>query len=208
MTDNYYALKLWDPATPGFCSFSKVYIGTEEELKTVVARMKKAEEYEDTQEAILDYFRGNHAATHNIAYQVIPVLEPVHYKSEMKTQVGETIKEHFNCWECPYMMKYDSGLIHQIVIKYDGKYHRCVRAWLKNLCYESTVGEWNMLSSKFWGHGFLLDITGNKEKDFTFNNLLYVVEESYDKLSDAIDSLGKTDLFNFKAIYDEVFADG
>ena len=57
MTDKYYALKLWDPATPGFCSFSKVYIGTEEELKTVVARMKKAEEYEDTQEAIYRIIR-------------------------------------------------------------------------------------------------------------------------------------------------------
>ncbi|MGM9632361.1 MAG: hypothetical protein ACI3XL_04640 [Eubacteriales bacterium] len=105
-------------------------------------------------------------------------------------------------------MKYDSGLIHQIIIKYEGKYHRCVRAWMKNLCYESTVGEWEMLSGGFWGHGFLLDITGNKEKDFTFNNLLYVIEESYNKMSDAIDSLGKTDLFDFKAIYDEVFADG
>lgn len=208
MTDRYYALKLWDPATPGFCSFSKVYFGTEEELKTVVARMKKANEYEATQEAILDYFRGNQAATHNIAYQVIPILEPVLFKSEMKSQVGETIKEHLNCWQWPYKMKYDSGLIHEIIVKYDGKYHRCVRAWLKNLCYESTVGEWEKLSSGFWGHGFLLDITGDEDKDFTFNNLLYVIEESYDKMSNAIDSLGKTELFAFKAIYDEVFADG
>ena len=121
MTDRYYALHLWDPATPGFCSCSKVYFGTEEELKTVVARMKKAEEYIETQEAILDYFRGNHAATHNIAYQVIPVLEPVLYKSEMKSQVGKTIKDHLNCWGCPYKMKYDSGLIHQIIIKHEAK---------------------------------------------------------------------------------------
>lgn len=208
MMDKYYALKLWDPATPGFCSFSKLYIGTEEEIKTVVARMKAAEVYEETQKAILDYFRGNYAATHNIAYQVIPVLEPVLYKSEMKTQVEEAIKEHLNCWGCPYNMKYDSGLVHQIVIKHDGKYHRCIRAWLKNLCHETTVGEWDELTDGFWGNGFLLDVTGNKKTDFTFNNLLYVIEESYDKMSDAIDSLGKPDLFKFKAIYDEVFADG
>lgn len=207
MSKQYYVLKLFEPATPGFCSSDKIYIGTEDELRAVAIRMLETGDYCESAKAIFEYFRGNKAATHNL-YREIPILEPVEYKSELTTQVGETVQEHLNCWQWPYVMRFDSGIIHQVIIKYEKKYYRCTRVWLKNLSYETVSGHWEKLIDRFWGNAFVLDVTNGIGKDTTFNNILYVTEESYARLCDAVESLGKADLFKFKAIYDEVFGDG
>ena len=122
MSKQYYVLKLFEPATPGFCSSDKIYIGTEDELRAVAIRMLETGDYCESAKAIFEYFRGNKAATHNL-YREIPILEPVEYKSELTTQVGETVQEHLNCWQWPYVMRFDSGIIHQVIIKYEKKYY-------------------------------------------------------------------------------------
>lgn len=56
MSDQYYALYLDDYASPAFCSFDKLFIGTQAEILEVVARMGADNAYKDTVTAIQNYF--------------------------------------------------------------------------------------------------------------------------------------------------------
>ena len=59
MSEKYYVLMLTDPATPGFCSFNKMYVGTEETINTVANNLEKAGHYPKTVSALRNYFKGN-----------------------------------------------------------------------------------------------------------------------------------------------------
>ena len=43
MSEKYYILRLDDPAKPGFCTFDKMYVGTEETILQVASNLEKAE---------------------------------------------------------------------------------------------------------------------------------------------------------------------
>ena len=210
MNKEYYVLNLEEPASPGFVSSSKIYIGSEQELKIVAKNFEKKNQYIETANAILNYFNGNHSATHNIAYNTQKVLLPVCVEAEHKTNFCKYKWTHYNIWGFPYEMQCDDALIHQIIFKYDNKYYRCVRAWLKNLQYESISGSINYLRGGFWGNASILDVSTDSitEEDFTFNNLLFVEEEKYEDVSTAIEDLGIDTKIELKRICDEIFADG
>ena len=210
MDEKYYIFQLDDPACPGFCSFNKLYVGTEATLNTVASNLEKEQHYPETVAALRSYFKGNHNATHNTAYSEMKILTPIKVVSEHKMAFDKKQWTHINIWGFPYEMKCDSGLIHQIVFKHDKKYYRCIRAWLKNLCYESVAGNWNQLTDGFWGNAAILDVAFTPDStEFTFNNLLYVVEEIYkDALHAAVDDITDIDKITMKGICDEIFADG
>lgn len=210
MSEKYYIFQLDDPATPGFCSFNKLYVGTEADLMHVANNLEKENHYPETVAALRSYFNGNRDATHRIAYSTMKILTPIDIESEHKISFGEKKWTHINIWGFPYEMKCDSGITHQIVFKHDDKYYRCIRAWLKNLCYESVNGEWHQLTDGFWGNYSILDVSFMPDKkNFTFNNLLYVIEEIYeDEVKKAIDDLLLEEKIEMKGICDEIFADG
>ena len=208
MAKEYYALYLDDPAKPGFCSCDKLYIGTENELRTVVKRMKKAGNYEGSVLAFKSYFEGNTKAMHNVAYKDITVLEHVKFICSSELSLKEKKWTHINIWNCPYNMKVDSASIQQIIVKHRGKYYRCIRAWLDNLCYEMMPGKWSELKDGFWGHKCLMDVKETSENDFVVNNLLYVVEDSYKSLDELDNLILDPDKIIFDRICDEIFADG
>lgn len=204
--DQYYALHLWDASIPGFCSLDKMYIGTEEDIKSVAKIMEEEEHYPDTIKAIADYFAGNTEATHNIAYQEIPILTPVTLIAKRNFIIGKTEWEHLNTWQWPYNMRFDGAELSQIIIKYKNEYHRCLRAKIKNLQYKSVVGNYEPLGTSFWGNGFIFEVTEN-DSERTLENLLYVSEIAYAKLKDAKADF-ETDNIKFEGICDEIFGDG
>ena len=209
MSEKYYILRLDDPAKPGFCTFDKMYVGTEETILQVASNLEKAERYTDTVTAIRSYFKGNLDAEHNIAYRNQKVLIPIKIEKEHKTRFANYKWTHTNIWGFPYEMKCDSAIIHQIVFRDKNKIYRCIRAWLKNLCYKSFGGTWNPLDSGFWGNASILDVAKMPNaEDFIFNNLLYVEEEQYDDLSTAINVMLVDENIKLQRICDEIFADG
>lgn len=210
LSEKYYVFQLDDPATPGFCSFNKLYVGTEETLKAVASNLEKSGSYPETARALRDYFKGNHSAEHRIAYRTQKVLVPIKIESEHKKFFENKKWTHINIWGFPYEMKCDSALIHQIVFNYDGNTYRCVRAWLKNLCYESVGGNWNPLNEGFWGNDSILYVASVPDStDFTFTNLLYVEESHYeDDVPTAINDMLTDEKIELKRICDEIFADG
>ena len=51
----YYILRLWDCATPSFCSFDKIYVGTEADIRKAIASMKRAGVNDETVTAVSHY---------------------------------------------------------------------------------------------------------------------------------------------------------
>ncbi len=208
MNDKYYIFYLDEPAMPGFCSFSKMYVGTKDLIFQVAANLTKRNSYPETVKAIYDYFNGNHNATHNIAYNERKVLTPIKILAEHNSTLPAHKWTHTNIWGFPYEMKCDSAKAHQIVFKHEKVVYRHLRVWFENLCYENTIGEWTPLDGGFWGNASILDVANN-DNGFIFNNLLFVEEQRYDTdLEAALADLQDTNKLEFKKICDEIFADG
>ena len=209
MNEKYYILKLWDYGTPAFVSFDKMYIGTEAEIRIAVQAMKEAEKGSDeTVAAVERYLAGDKNATHSIAYQEIPVLETCTRIASSTLNLGEYSWEHTNVWGFPYFMKCDSAEIKQILVEYKGKYYRCVRAWFKNLRYESVSGKWTLMGDFYLGPAYLFDVVDKRGEGRIMNNLLYVAEEVYANLDEAEDKLLSEEHLVFKGFCDDIFADG
>ena len=182
MNEKYYILNLWDYGTPAFVSCDKMYVGTEAEIRAAIEAMKKSPKgIEETVAAAERYLAGDKTATHNIAYNEIPVLEPCTRIASSSLSLGAYSWEHTNVWGFPYFMKCDSAEIKQIIIKYKRKYYRCVRAWFKNLRYESVSGKWTLMGDFYLGPAYLFDVKDEPGEGRTMNNLLYVAEEVYVK---------------------------
>ena len=200
MADKYYILNLWDYGTPAFVSCDKMYVGTEAEIRVAIEAMKQSPKGSaETVAATERYLAGDKTATHNIAYNQIPVLEPCSRIASSTLSLGSYAWEHTNVWGFPYMMKCDSAEIKQIIIQYKRKYYRCVRAWFKNLCYESVSGKWTLLGDFYLGPAYLFDVKDDSGEGRTMNNLLYVAEE---------DKLLSEEHLVFKGFCDDIFADG
>ena len=210
MSENYFLLNLDDPAVPGYCSFSKTYLGTQEDLTIVANRLEKEKLYPETVRAIRRYFNGNTASEHNIAYKKQKVLIPTTPISEYKSQVKNRKWTHYNVWGFPYEMKLDSAIISQIIITNNSYHYRYIKAWMRNLCYKSYGGEWTPLKDGFWGNSSILDVTAVPgTTDFILHNLLYVEEERYEaELKHAINDITDEEKIEFQKICDEIFADG
>lgn len=209
MREKYFALRLYDPATPSFCTFDKTYIGTREDILKVVKNLEKTASSSNTVAAIKDYFNGNTEAMHNVAYQETKVLTPISIIAEQEMLLKKHKWTHTNVWGFPYYMKCDVTKVHQIVFEQDAAVYRYVKAWFDNLSYKGDIGDWTYLKEGFWGNAEILDVTTKAgTEDFTFNNMLYVRAGKYENSEDAIKDIKKKSKLEFKSICDEIFADG
>ena len=207
MNTKYYTLLLDDPGKPGFCSFDKPYFGSADNMRMAVGLLRDREGYEDTVNGIENYLNGQRNAEHRVAYRSVPVLTEVEWISEAKLSIGEKTWTHKNIWGCPYVMRCDGALLMQVILKYENKYCRCLRAWFDNLRYEGPTGSWNRIDS-FWGHRYLMLNYKLPGDNYKLNNILYLLDKEYATLEEAVDSLTKPEELCFYSFCDEIFADG
>ena len=203
--EKHYVLKLWEPAAPAFCSFAKPYVGSKHDLLKVAANMQNADPQSETAKAIREYFGGNHGATHKIAYQELPVLTPVRVLASSKITLPSRVWEHLNVWDCSYKMEFDSAEVSQIIVRSDGKFHRCIRAKFTDLCYEGIKGEWRPVGSVLFGNASVIETDLGAG---IFENLLYVLEDVSDTKEQLKAELNNPARIIFDRICDEVFGDG
>lgn len=210
MKENYYVLYLDEPASPGFCSLDKMYVGTESDLKIVADNMLDNQVYVETAEAIKKYFEGDRSVEHTIAYRKRKVLEPIKVAAEHVLNIEKLEWTHKNAWGFPYDMKAEKVKLQQIVFDYNGSVYRCIKGWFANLCYKGVGGAWNPLDGGFWGNAFILNVLRMQEPgSFVFNNILYVIEESYSsEIDKAILDMTIQEKIQLQGICDEIFADG
>ena len=206
MNEQYYALYLDDPATPSFCSFDKLYVGTRSELDNAVAVMKQDERYAAPVAAYEAYWTDP-SAKHNVAFREVPILTPVWRICSSELVLGEKEWEHINVWGFPYKMHFDCAKVQQLLIEHEKRIHRLIRATFTNLCYESVIGTWSP-ADHFWGHGCLLDIQANADGSITLSSLLYMEQDQFENASEADDLMLDPDKVFFDRICDEIFGDG
>lgn len=204
----YYALYLDDPAVPAFCSSSKLFVGTKDCLLMVADNFDRLGEYEKTAKAIRDYFAGAKNSKHNIAYREIPVLEPVVFIKNSDTVLENIEWDHRNTWDFRYRMKADRVSVSQILIQYDAKYRRCIRAEFTGLHYEGLRGEWIEIDGGFWGHSSVFDKTDLLSGKKVYKNKLYTEEDESDDIRELEQMMTDMDKIKFDSICDEIFADG
>ena len=202
-----YIMHLDDPAKPGYCSFEKPYFGFKEEFLMVKALMEGYENYANTAKAIGDYLDGHKKATHSIAYTEQPVLKRTRVYAKHELEFKEKTWEHTNIWGFPYQMKCEKGYVKQIIVKYEGKYCRCIRVWFLNLSYRHLADGWTGIDH-FWGNKEIMLIYHLSSVEVKLNNILYIIDKKYDTLNEAIDSLTNPEELCFASFCEEVFGDG
>ncbi len=207
MAKLHYAFYLDDPATPSFCSFDKLYVGTQDSIGKCIEKMRAESHYPYTVEAYDRYLAGEQDAEHYVAYAPRRLLTPVRVLHATSFEMGSHAWEHINTWECGYNMRFEHATIHQVLIKHKNKYHRCVRAEITDLCYEATC-DWQPLSSGFWGHDYLLEVRQLPGEHFVFSNTLYVEEDQFATKEEAIVLMSDPSKVVFDRICDEIFGDG
>ena len=204
----YYVLKLWDPATPGYCSFDKLYIGDEMALKYVAKAMDREEPGCETAMAIQAYFAGDKAATHSIAYQQIPVLELVQILACSEMSLPAKIWDHYNTWGFSYLMKWSAAAVQQILVPYGGQYRRFVKALISDLSYRSVDGEWRPASASFWGNVGVLRGAALDDGHRTLQNVLYVQEDTSEDMESLLQKMKDPEAVIMDKFCDEIFGDG
>ena len=207
MNEQFYVLHLDDPGKPGFVSCEKPYFGDESIMTTIAGLTRDLGPFEDVVKGIDDYFAGKKDTTHIVAHHPDLVLSKVEWVSEGKMQLNATTWEHTNTWGFPYLIKCDHAFIMQVVLKYNKKYCRCLRAWFDNLTFEGPSGFWNPVTS-FWGYGNLMLIYNMPGGGRKINNVPYLLDKEYETLEAAVDSLTNPSELSFASFCDEIFGDG
>ena len=155
MTEQYYCLHLDDYSAPSFTSFGKAYYGTMADLQEFIGALDRHEQYHERYAALIGAFReyeaGNHEVKHNVAYQEIPLLEPVRLLGIATLRLDNYRWEHLNTWRWPYNMKCDVVDTTHYWFSLDGVYCRAVKAKFENLQYDGIGGGGYPVEERFWG---------------------------------------------------------
>lgn len=208
MNEQYYEFFLFDPATPSFVSMPKRYIGSKSDLLAVADHLAKEEYYEDTVEGIRAFFKGRTDATHSIAYQTIPVLQPVRVLEKTELILGEREWDHINVWGCPYHMHFRTAEVSQLLVQLEGSYLRFVRAKITDFGYRGFRDSWQPIGGFILGNASVLDIRDRGDGRYDFSNILYVCEDVSESLEEQQLKMRNPDAVVFDQICEEVFGDG
>ncbi len=206
--EQYYAIYFDDPGTPAFTSFSKLYVGTLDEIAAVIDNLRTKDGYQDTVEAFDKYRQGDTSGTHAVCYQRVPILTPVELKATSEMTLGIKKWEHLNAWQWPYNMFFEKAEIKQIIVKHEGCYHRLIKASMLNFSYENTVGDWQQIDGGYWGNGFVIKSENKGNGDVLLSTLLYEYESNSKLLREEKAKLEDESQLVFDGICDEVFGDG
>ena len=208
MSDTCYAISLDDPATPSYCSFPKLYFGNEKDMFLLAENLDANGNYAETAAGIRSYFAGNTSVTHWIADAEIPVLQPVDVLASSELQIGPRAWTHINIWDCPYEMRLDKATVSQLLLRYEGKYFRSIRAHFTGLCYHSFNDRWQPIGGFILGHPSVLSILPLPDGSYAFGTVLYMTEDTADSPEDLQAKMNDPDAIIFDSICEEVFGDG
>ena len=180
MEKQYFRLRLWDYSTPSFVSKSKAFYGTLADIRSFIGALeadeKTKKDFQETIAAFREFEAGNHAVTHNIAYQEIPLLEPVRIWFEAMLRLDNYSWSHKNTWDCDYSMRCRNVVMQHLWIETPDGFQRVVKAHFKNLQYRGEGREtWSNFNIPFWGHPKILHVDGE-----SIFNRLAVEEKSFE----------------------------
>lgn len=210
MGEQYYCLNLDDYSAASFTSFGKAYYGTLPQIRAFITAIEEDEErhkhFKKLIDAFHEYEAGNTEVKHNVAYQEIPLLEPVRFVAEMPQRYDSYQWEHLNTWRWPYYMRCSCVETKHIWIKANGYYTRCILARFENLAYTGFKDQWSAIGGAFWGFPHIIEVDGR----FCYNRLA-VEEKRFKRKSDMMEDRAAFPLardVNFTEFCNDIFGDG
>ena len=204
-----YGISLNDYFTASFCSSTKTYYGTLDEIKTFVDALDN-EQFSDTKEAFKRYLAGDTKVTHYIAYNQHRIIEKAEVLAEEEIELDKTSWKFLNLWSWPQYMEIDSGTVKMMLLKHGKTYFRAIKATVSGL--RSSVKEdrpadmWLELCGGFWGHPCMLIVT-DKGESYVVHSSLYMKEKEYATEQEAIENF-RTDTVCLDCLCEDVFGDG
>ena len=210
MEEKWFRLLLDDYSVPPITTADKEYYGTLDDVKGLIESLKRDEKGRDghkgTIEAFEKYLAGEKGATHNVAYQDVPILTSIKIIHNAEQELSETEWEHLNAWHWVYDMKLTSANVQHYWIKDKKHYRRIIKAQIVGLCYKDTVGNWTDPDEMFWGFPGMLARDG----DVLYNRLACIEKnfDSLDDLQDDYENYLKNPDVDFERFCDDIFGDG
>lgn len=210
MDDQYFCLSLDDYAAASFTSFGKAYYGTLPQIKSFIDSLASDDKLRDDHAGLIAAFReyeaGNHDVTHRVAYQKVPLLEPVRVLGMTTQRLDNYRWEHMNVWRWPYYMCCDAVETQHFWIAANGYYTRAVQAIFENLRYASIRGEWIQVDDWFWGFPHIIE-----ESDSLVSNSLLVEEKRFGRRKELLadkESFPISRDVDFTQFCNDIFGDG
>ena len=201
-----YGITLDDYFSPSFCSSTKTYFGSLDEIQAFIESLEDTEQYLITKEAFKRYLEGDTEATHHVAYSEYRLLETVEVLAEEEIKLDKTAWEFLNVWRFPQYMEIDSGSVKKVILKHEKTYLRAIKASVSGLRTadrpDAPKSEWLELCGGFWGHPGIL-----KANENTVHSTLYMKEKEYKAKKEAIENF-RTDPVSLDCMCEDVFGDG
>ena len=205
-----YGITLDDYFTPSFCSSTKTYFGSLDEIQAFIDSLEDTEQYLKTKEAFKSYLEGNTKATHYIAYSEYKLMETAEVLAEEEIQLNKAAWEFLNVWRWPQFMEIDSGTVKKVLIKHGKTYLRAIKASVSGLRTadrpDAPKNEWLELCGGFWGHPGILTVSDEGES-YIVHSSLYLKEKEYATEQEAIEKF-RTDSVCLDCMCEDVFGDG
>ncbi len=209
MSEKYYALKLDDPALPGFVSGDKLYFGTKKDLLNYADRLEKSDSYPGTSAAIRAFFAGDRTATHHIAYRDIPVLIEAETLKTGHFELNNTDWTHINIWRFPYFMHCSKAECDVRLFSIENRYVLAVKASLSDLTFSGDEDREKIsIGRTVWGHDSIFSFEDSVNGSSVMRTILYVEEKCLGDNDDPDTFFPDGKELKLTGICNEIFADG
>ena len=207
---DFYGIRLNNYFSPSFCSNHKMYFGTMDDIKTFIEIIGSSEQSGMIKNSFERYLSGDTNATHEVAYVQKKLVEDVELLAEGEVKLDHIAWEFLNVWYYPQYMEIDSGVVKMALIKYEEKYLRVIKAFVRGLRTCADINrleeEWIALSDGFWGHPGVLSSTKDGETYMVYSNL-YMKEKEYATKEEALAKF-HSDKVCLDCLCEDVFGDG
>ena len=208
-TKQYYALRLDEYAMVSFCSFTKNYYGTDDDMMIFAEALEKDSRLPELVQAFKEYFVGNKEVKYCAAYNSQRLVTPVIFHSENTITLTNHSWEHLNIYGFPYEMHADKIEIEQAIIRHKNEYLRCAKMKFTNLSYADEYAKdgKEYLTGHFFGHPQVYKIDKQNRKNIIIEGRFFVKEDAYKTLKEARQHLRVEDII-CKPFIDDIFGDG
>ena len=205
-----YGINLEDYFTADFCSSTKTYYGSLDEIEALINSLGDTEQYQITKTAFKQYLNGNSEVTHYIAYGQHRLIENTEVLAEEEIELSKTSWEFLNVWRWPQYMEIDGGTVKKALIKHENTYLRIIKVsvvGLRTAAYHNTPNdEWLKLSKSFWGHPGVLVVIESGES-YKVQSTLYMKEKEYTTKKEAMKKFA-TEPICLDCMCEDVFGNG
>ncbi len=211
-----YAMILDEYAMASFCSFTKRYYGTLEDIRGFAEACERTNNNADIAKAFKEYIAGNKDAQYNAAYTNHRFITPVKILPAQwipsncpEFEFTNYKWEHLNIYGCPYNMMADKITVNVAFIQEEKECSCCIKAKFINLSVESLIdeGRYDKIKNKFWGHPNVFKVDMSDPDNIITEYRFYVSMETAESIEELIDKL-KGKPIDFKNIVNDVFGDG